>query len=327
MVRSSAFRLSGAENTLKRELQTCRAAAFTLIEILVTVALLSFIVLGLLMTFNQVQRAFRNSLGQTDVQEGGRGAMDMMVRELEQATPSEAPILGNVALNRQMSFFAELDSSFSPPMMQALPGTTLTRMNIIQHFFFLTKLNQDWIGTGYMVLPDAPGAMTGSLYRFCMTNSPRYLPNLLSGMFRDEVNNSNFRTNLTRIADGVVHLKLRAFAANGFPIVSDGVNSYAYYRRDGINLNNYGFVDRASASTLPNSAYLDNLTGFYFWSNSVPAYVELEMGILEPNVLQHYKAIDPSTPAARTYLSNRVALVHLFRQRISIRNVDFTAYQ
>ena len=39
-----------------------RRAAFSLIEIMITSALLSFIVLGLLAMFNQTQRAFRSGM-------------------------------------------------------------------------------------------------------------------------------------------------------------------------------------------------------------------------------------------------------------------------
>jgi hypothetical protein len=60
-------------------------------------------------------------------------------------------------------------------------------------------------------------------------------------------------------------------------------------------------------------------------SNAVPAYLELELGILEPQVLQKYRSI-PLGPPARQYLSNHVAQVHIFRQRIPVRNVDLSAY-
>ena len=65
--------------------------AFTLLEILVSVALLSFIVLGLFAMFNQTQRAFRMSMTQSDILEAGRAVMEMMPRELEQATMSYHP--------------------------------------------------------------------------------------------------------------------------------------------------------------------------------------------------------------------------------------------
>jgi hypothetical protein len=58
----------------------------------------------------------------------------------------------------------------------------------------------------------------------------------------------------------------------------------------------------------------------------VPAYIELELGILEPRALERFRGLGVGQPQYE-YLSNRVAQVHLFRQRIPIRNVDFAAYQ
>src|SRR5439155_24110359 len=66
-------------------------AAFTLVELLVAVALMSFIVLGLLAMFSQTQRAFRASMTQTDVLESGRIFTDMMARELGQLAPMDRP--------------------------------------------------------------------------------------------------------------------------------------------------------------------------------------------------------------------------------------------
>jgi type II secretory pathway component PulJ len=44
--------------------------------VLVVVSLLSLIVLALMAVFNSTQRAFRASITQTDVLEGGRATMD-----------------------------------------------------------------------------------------------------------------------------------------------------------------------------------------------------------------------------------------------------------
>ena len=71
--------------------------------------------------------------------------------------------------------------------------------------------------------------------------------------------------------------------------------------------------------------YLPGQVNCYFFSNAVPAYVELELGVIEPNIFERYKSL--SGVPADTYLSNHVANVHLFRQRVPIRNVDFAAYQ
>ena len=60
--------------------------AFSLIEILVTVAILSVIILGLVAMFNQTRRAFTSSMTQVDVLESGRSAADLLSRELEQVS-------------------------------------------------------------------------------------------------------------------------------------------------------------------------------------------------------------------------------------------------
>src|SRR2546427_12839187 len=59
-----------------------RHSAFSLIEIMVTVALLSFIVLGLLAMFTQTQRAFTSGMTQTDVMQSGRAVVETIARDL-----------------------------------------------------------------------------------------------------------------------------------------------------------------------------------------------------------------------------------------------------
>ena len=70
-------------------------AAFTLVEMLVTLALLSLIVLALMTVFNSTQKAFRASLTQTDILESGRLAMGLITSDLEAMTPSSSPVNTN----------------------------------------------------------------------------------------------------------------------------------------------------------------------------------------------------------------------------------------
>jgi hypothetical protein len=60
-------------------------------------------------------------------------------------------------------------------------------------------------------------------------------------------------------------------------------------------------------------------------SNVVPASVEVELGVLEDAVLQRAEGM--SSTAQMNYLSNHVGQVHLFRQRVLVRNVDPSVYQ
>ena len=310
------------------------SAGFSLIEIMVTVGLLTFIILGLLMMFNQTQRAFRTGLTQTDVLESGRATMDLVARELEQMTPSEAPdfIDVNGIRRRATNFFVEPSLVFPPdntktfswksPLVQELPGNTMSRTNLLQRFFFLSRLNQDWMGIGYEVVPDDENRSVGTLYRYAATNYPRGNFLGLSAQFlRTPV------TNLNRIADGIVHLRLRAFAKNGYLITTNiltGTNASFPLRPIGPYTNLPNAVVYGSLSY--NSSSVDfRQASCYFMSNALPGYVELELGVLEPQVLQKYRSIDVAQ-VAQQYLSNHVAQVHIFRQRIPVRNLDLSVY-
>jgi type II secretory pathway pseudopilin PulG len=274
--------------------------AFSLVEILVAVGLLSFIILGLLMMFNQTQRAFRLSITQADVLEQGRATMDMMSREIEQTTPSQYPDFFSGAWRRATNFFAEPVPGFNT-LVQPLPGSGI-RSNVVQQFFFLTRLNQDWIGTGYQVVPDMPGSSIGTLYRFTATNA-RSAPIMVGGVIFSNL------ASASRVADGVVHLRARAFDTNGVLIASA--------------LGPYG---SATNVWVRGNALDPWQAACYFMSNAVPAYVELELGILEPQIVKKSKSI-PDPLMQSNFLSGYAAEEHVFRQRIPIRNVDTAAYQ
>ena len=328
--------------------------AFTLIELMVTIGLLSFIVLGLMAMFNQTQRAFRAGMSQTDILESGRATMEMIARELEQTTPSEYPYL-RVEPLAATNFFVEPNPGFNnPPLAQELPGNYDPRTNVVQRFFFLTKNNQDWIGTAYQVIPDDVNGCVGSLYRLAATNISPQGPITVSAAIRyagaisklnaanpapgvdvtnvpyfDKVFNAWVTTSVNRIADGIVHLRIRAFATNGFLIVTN-VGPFGNLGTNGmfpVGTNaSFGLSYTNVWDTSVYGGPLDREQwACYFMREAVPAYVEIELGILEPQVLRKYRSI-PIAAAQRQYLSNHVAEVHIFRQRVPIRNVDYTAY-
>jgi len=300
--------------------------------------------------FNQVQRAFSSSMNQVDQLEAGRAVTEMLPREIEQTIP--AGYLYPTGLN----FYVQMVNS--TPLTQWLPGSTpIRRTNFIEDCFLLLRTNQTWIGIGYCVrtndstgrlwLPESgPGQLgVGSLYRFVAStnviqnNGVRSDPTQLARAFASECTPGSPASLLisNRICDGIIHFRFRAFATNGFPIVSDGFRTNVFYRNDGLGFPPYyGTVGPPYYGTVRPAVavgalgYPDNVAGLYFYSNAVPAAVEMEFGILEQQPLDRYNAM--GTAAARLnylqstnyYLSSRV---HLFRQRIPIRNVDPLAYQ
>jgi hypothetical protein len=60
-------------------------------------------------------------------------------------------------------------------------------------------------------------------------------------------------------------------------------------------------------------------TNCAFLSNLLPAYVEIELGVLEQQVLDQLKTFVPRSPLATNFLASHVGQVHLFRQRVPIR--------
>ena len=279
--------------------------------------------------FNQVQRAFRTSMNQVDQLEAGRAVTEMLPRELEQMIPSGRP--GPFAVN----FYTQiLDSR---PLTQSLPGTAILRTNLLADCFMLLRENQNWKGIGYCVRTnDADGHLwfpeirplnprqmgVGSLYRYEATlpvlypqGDPRSgLPQDPSLIYSNFLNacspgSAASRNISNRICDGVIHFRFRAFNTNGMLMT----------------------LPLRAGTTIRFSAVAPGEIGLYrFSSNTVPESVEMELGILEQHALDRYLSI--GAPVARlnylqstnNYLSSRV---HLFRQRIPIRNVDPLAYQ
>src|SRR5258708_6802858 len=302
---------------------------FTLIELLVTVTLMTFIVLGLLAMLGTTHPAFLGSLNQTDVKEAGRLATEMITRELEQMTPSD----GGPAKN----FMVELEPNFNTAMFEGMPGTQGAsagvqglRTNVVQRFFFLSQNNLAWSGIGYRVWADdaiaasSPfGGMVGTLYRYS-SNTLRSGVSFLSTNFINAP-----AVGESKIADGVVHLRVRPFATNGFPIVPSGVYGIPSLATFQVPPSGYPMMPNAywappPPGNTPNFSYEGNC---YFITNAVPAYLELELGILEPTVVDRYRSLSGNTAAQAAYLSNHVAQVHIFRQRIAVPNVDFNAYR
>jgi hypothetical protein len=280
-------------------------------------------------------------MSQSDILEAGRAVTEMIPRELEQIAPSYRNAVNFMVTNLS-----------SAPLTQRLPGTPLLRANLLQDCFILQRQNQSWIGIGYCVrtndptgrlwLPEvSPGKLgAGTLYRFTET-----LPVIYSGNFGDPTNGLPLEPGVfwrdftnaclpgslasraisNRICDGVVHFRLRAFATNGFPLFSDGNSANACFRTNSLTPG-YSLVRQTLA--VPNLAYPDNWSGLYFASNAVPATVEMELGLLEQSAWERYNSI--GNDAARLAYIQREDIssrVHIFRQRIPIRNVDPLPYQ
>jgi len=338
------------------------SAAFSLVEIMVVVGLLSVIIIGLLSMFTQTQRAFRLGMTQVDVLEAGRAATDMIARELEQVAPAYQPVpifySGSTFNPARVLDPADLaapnlylDVPAYSPLLQPLPGGNYPRMNLVEDVFFMYRQNQDWYAVGYFVRVNGatPGSLAvspvgvGTLYRFAtnvnVTMNPQYAFPAMFNAFNvaRAAGAPAYGTNgLARVMDGVINFRVRVFDTNSFSLGSPMTWS--------TNANHTLLPSNGPASLpliasppagagivfSPVSVVPDAVQLYLFTSNAVPVAVELEIGILEQRALDRFKALtDPG--AQRYYLTNQAAnvvgRVHLFRQRVPIRAADLTAYQ
>lgn len=266
--------------------------ALTLLEMMVAVTLLAVIMIGLLMMFNQTQKALRIANAQTDVLENARGAIQLISRDLTEMTLH--PNTNYVRSTLVNVFPSPLPNSLLP-----LPGT-----NVPVEFtdaYWLTRMNDTWQGVGYFVLDEsvarnpnsAANYGVGTLYRFSTNVHPQFLQPL-PPQFPPPLHKaftSATLANAHRVSDGLVH-----FAVTGV------------------------FV----TNTAPAAA--TNFQVEYFpadanWPNALPAFVDVELGILEPEALKQFHALkDLSIPVAQDFLRNHAAQIHFFRERVSIRN-------
>jgi len=286
--------------------------AFSLVEVLVVISLMSLIVLALMQVFSTTQQAFRASVTQQDVLEGSRATVDMITADLRQTVPSGGA--SNGAVNFSVVANDNYQSSSYYPLVQNLPGSSVPRQNLLNCFFVLGRQNTKWFGTGYIV-NTATNNPLYPLYRFYAETNTQNNPVTLYNAFYDAVKFGQW-ANMSHVMDGVVHLALRAYDTNGVWI-NNSVRAYT-------NAQNTFFIS---------SPLADGEAQFYMFSNTVPAAVELQLGVLEDRALSRAESLGipnswPSASAAQwNYLTNRSGSVHLFRQRVTIQNVDPTAYQ
>jgi prepilin-type N-terminal cleavage/methylation domain-containing protein len=273
-----------------------KSRGFTLIEIMIVAVLLTVIILGLLAMFQQTQKAFRVGLAQTDVLEAGRATSHLLARELEHVTPSGSAV----------NFFAWIPF---PRTEQDLPASTEKRTNYLEELFFLRRENQTWIATGYRV--GTPNLGIGSLYRY-ETNCPVVTPFgsswTVDRMYYDFNNQPLAR--FSRIADGVVHFKIQAFDMKGILLTNETIQQLP-----------------DSEIRISSGTFAPGEVGYYIMSNrTAPASIEFEMGILEPRAAERVRALSDTPSAATAYLEKQAGRLHVFRQRVSVRNVDPAVY-
>jgi len=262
-----------------------RQQALTLLELMVAMSVLTFIIFGLYSMFDRTQKVFLETQTQKDVLEGGRNFMSMMVQDLEQMRASNLSSRTNLYI-QPITINGVSINGFR---QDSMTGSNLFT-NVVQEFFFLTKTSQ-WTSVAYLLgqmsTNDSDAMLftnqgVGTLRRYTYTTNAYYHP--VADLFAIYYTN-NILNQLDLVADGVIHLALRA------------------YDRDG------NYVDTS---------------GYSYTNTFLPAWLELEVGVLEPKVLLQVRSLVNSN-AQRAFLqetTNRPSAVHLFRQRIAVRTAN-----
>ena len=319
------YRIDGTSHVVRYK----KRGGFSMVELLVAMTLLSLIVFALMAVFSSTQQAFRSSVTQTDILEGSRMAMQMMTDDLHGMVPSDQ--VSNYVVQPPNFYYGAVNFSTATnmypytPLKQPLLGSTGDRVNYLQYFFVLGRVNLKWTAVGYAVNATSPSPLY-PLYRYYAEAPITASPIALYWNFTNMIYYSQW-TNMSHVMDGVVHLVVRAYDMNGYEMT----NTVHYYnsRNQAIAYQNVNFLP--VYSMLPDPLGEAN---FVFFSNAVPAAVELQLGVLEDRALQRAESLGnglvPSAVndlAQWQYLQNQAGHVHLFRQRVTIPNVDPGAYQ
>jgi prepilin-type N-terminal cleavage/methylation domain-containing protein len=303
------------------------AQAFSLVEMLVAMAMLAVIVIGLYSVFDHTQKALRSNNAQVDVMETGRAAMDLLSRELETAMATGQMTNTNCfhMTNAVSVYNTTTRDGFT---MRLNDGTT--RTNVLEDLLFMSRSNNWWTADGYFVgaFSASNNLITndvvwksgmGTLYRSSAQNVPPLMQfrneNLFGLLVTNLVSGHWYLTNSYQIADGVVHFRVRPLDAYGQVMVPLKKDSYGNYMKDG----NGDFI--VNPGILPESNPVAHEYQMRFASNQLPAFLELELGLLPPQVLQRVRAIE-NADAQRNYLTNQANAVVLFNKVIRLRNAQ-----
>jgi len=295
---------------------------------LVSTAMLAFIVLGLTAMFVQTQKVFKTGIKQTTVTDAGRTIIDMIASDLSQMSD---PHFTNVYFpTNAYPTYPAFGSPNPPTLYWSLSGLELVqvitnngvpvfRTNELEDIFATVQTNNTWVGVGYAVSNwfnntnnGSPFPGVGTLYRYvATTNAPLYTTNLLYANYINQIGLGTFTNSLFhRIADGVVHLKIYAFDADGNEMYWE-----PYYDQYG---QVYGFPRQYPYLQYP--VIVTNLTRGGVQTNYLPHSIDIELGILEPEAFEHVRALYASgaTAAAGQFLTNAAGQVEIFRQHIII---------
>jgi len=325
-------------------LRASRSQAFTILELLVAVSVMTLVIYVLYALFNQTQMAMRKNAAQVDVNEGGRAAMEMIVRELSQMEVSGYPAITDLqtllTYSGSKSFLSRTtpgnlplrlayQSDAMPPQLDAWAIEQGYRTNILQDFTFTSRGDSGFFVTSYRVI-DADNGI-GTLAR-CRTNGTLRVTapsqarlnktQIFNRFYFDPIADAPSNA-FEPITDGVIHLRITPYDQLGRPLGHGSL----YYDPLGLNLERRSaagqalfLVDtnRPVDGTLTADRHAQTWAQFY---GALPSYFDVEMAVVEPQVLKQMRSLPPDSKVRANFLGRQIGRVTLFRQRIPIRDM------
>lgn len=297
---------------LQKDKQGIRA--FTLVEMMLVVALTLVIVLTIVKAFDVTQKAFVKSLAQTDLLENGRGTISLIssdlssIRALEwqdgSGNPRPSILVTNVTTQAM-----NLDYPTSP-------GSAAKQTFYFQDLFFMKEFQRHWDAVAYRV---AFTNGVGSLYRLQLHTESRtpdasfFQQALLSenNFPRNSISTLDYNSLpavpvVSLMAEGVVHFEINLYNQDGLlletldnPVVGNQIPPFLAVVR---NLGN-GVQDVDYSVNAPN----------------IPSFVELVMGVMGPKLREQYANI-LSPELGAEFLQRESGNIQVFRSMFPIRN-------
>jgi hypothetical protein len=293
---------------------------------MVAVGIMSIIIVALYTVFNHTQRALRANANQTDVMEGGRFTMELLVRDLRSLTPAGASVETNLLIALSPGINVPLLSALEDdlmsryyitnwpadfggyqPVVQGLNAVNARRTNALHDLFLYSRTGARSAGVAYRVI-EARGGV-GTLARYTVEHTNRFLlPGILSAgcLLQPAVN-------FAQVLDGVIHFRVTAFDPAGYPMGWTNRLWYAATNQSASHGYQLG-VDLV----LERDPRRDSESLVMFRSNALPAAVEIEVVVLEPDALTRFRALPAGSEFAERFLANHAAQVQLFRQRVPL---------
>lgn len=318
---------SPATRTVLRPLRT---SAFSLLEMLVGMGMLSLIVLALFSLFNQTQKALLANVSQSDVMENGRSILDLLVRDLVRARSAGIGTNfifrpGTTNVQEEINPAPNLvvlrtEAGIANAVAKQLFVDGWRRDSLMHDLFYLAQLQPGhWTGAGLFVSdedPRFPDYGLGTLYRYedgqpvnlrgaRAADRVWDLYNRFFGMPGIGLNYRLSPTNSSRLIDGVVFFRVTPFGTLGEAL------DPTLWAQTNI------FPIPPEVLIGPDTRIPYNLKATQFRGRAFPSALEVELGILPAELLERYRAL-PRTPDSirARFLTNNAANILVFRQRI-----------